>query len=172
MALERNKTNQRVGSRPDPAKRSGAFQKFARASARATGHPIAFGLAIGTIFFWAATGPLFGFSDTWQLVINTATTVVTFLMVFLIQNTQNRDSEAMQLKLDELIRATEAAHNAVLDIEELSERELDLIKSRYEQLARQAREDLRAGKSDLGQPEITPGADAAAAPYADRSRAN
>jgi low affinity Fe/Cu permease len=162
MALDRNMTTQRVRSRPGFVKRSGAFQKFARASARATGHPIAFGLAIGTIIFWAATGPLFGFSDTWQLVINTATTVITFLMVFLIQNTQNRDSEAMQLKLDELIRATEEAHNAVLDIEELSERELDLIKSRYEQLARQAREDLRAGKSDLGRPEMNQEADGSA----------
>jgi low affinity Fe/Cu permease len=99
------------------------------------------------------TGPLFHFSDTWQLVINTATTIITFLMVFLIQNTQNRDSEAMQLKLDELLRATEAAHNALLDIEELSESELDQIKARYARLARAAREDLRAGRSDLGSPE-------------------
>jgi low affinity Fe/Cu permease len=100
------------------------------------------------------TGPLFAFSDTWQLVINTATTVVTFLMVFLIQNTQNRDSEAMQLKLDELIRATETARNALLDLEELSQQELDLLRSRYEQLAQKARAALRAGKSDLGTPEV------------------
>src|SRR5437870_3979142 len=130
------------------------FPHFARVAATAAGSPAAFAIAVIIVIVWAATGPMFGYSDTWQLVINTATTVVTFLMVFLIQNTQNRDSEAMQLKLDELIRATEAAHNAVLDIEELSERELDLIKSRYEQLARQAREDLRAGKSDLGRPEM------------------
>src|SRR5262245_56269873 len=134
--------------------RPSAFQKFARTSARTAGHPVAFGLAISAIVFWAVTGPLFGFSDTWQLVINTATTIITFLMVFLIQNTQNRDSEAMQLKLDELIRASEAAHNALLDIEELSEEELDLIKARYEALARHAREDLRDGKSDLGCPEV------------------
>jgi low affinity Fe/Cu permease len=134
--------------------RSGAFQRFARAGARMTGHPLAFGLAVAAIVAWGLTGPLFGFSDTWQLIINTATTVITFLMVFLIQNTQNRDSEAMQLKLDELVRATAAAHNALLDIEELSEQELDLIKTRYEHLARKAREDLHAGRSDLGSPDV------------------
>ena len=134
--------------------RSNAFERFAHASARAMGHPVAFGGALLIILMWAITGPLFGFSDTWQLVVNTATTIVTFLMVFLIQNTQNRDSEAMQLKLDELIRATKEAHNALLDIEGLSEGELNAIKSRYEQLARNACEDLRAGKSDLGRPDI------------------
>jgi low affinity Fe/Cu permease len=128
----------------------GTFHRFARASAKATGHPLAFGFAVGVIVVWALTGGVFGFSDTWQLVINTATTIITFLMVFLIQSTQNRDSEAMQLKLDELIRATNAAHNALLDIEELSERELDKIKAHYEQLASEARDDVRAGKSDLG----------------------
>lgn len=146
--------NKKNPQRPRVGGRSSKFQKFSRASARATGNPIAFGLAITIIFAWALTGPLFGFSDTWQLVINTGTTIVTFLMVFLIQNTQNRDSEAMQLKLDELIRATEAAHNAILDIEELSDHELDQIKSRYELLAREARKDLRAGKSDLGRPDF------------------
>ena len=146
------KPNQsRPSSPPD-----GRFQKFARQAARATGHSLAFGLALGLIVAWAATGPLFNFSDTWQLVINTTTTIVTFLMVFLIQNTQNRDSEAMQLKLDELIRATESAHNAVLDIEELSEMELDQIKSAYERLAKEARESVRTGRSDLGLVEIRP----------------
>ena len=116
---------------------------------------MAFGLAFATVLLWLVTGPLFRFSDTWQLVINTATTIVTFLMVFLIQNTQNRDSEALQLKLDELIRATNAAHNALLDIEELSQDELDQIKRRYEELAREARENIRAGRSDLGRPEIS-----------------
>ncbi len=133
----------------------GAFLKFARASARATGHPSAFGIAAAVILVWACTGPLFHYSDTWQLVINTATTIITFRMVFLIQNTQNRDSEAMQLKLDELIRAAKWVHNAVLDIEELSETELDRIKSRYECLAEQARADLRAGKSDLGNKDVS-----------------
>jgi low affinity Fe/Cu permease len=134
--------------------RVGVFQRFARSSSRATGHPLAFGLAMSAIVLWAVLGPAFAFSNTWQLVINTATTIVTFLMVFLIQNTQNRDSEAMQLKLDELIRATEDAHNAVLDIEELSEIELDQIKLHYEELARQARENLRTGGSDLGRPDF------------------
>jgi low affinity Fe/Cu permease len=137
-----------------PLVNTGVFQKFARTAARATGHPLAFGLALGLIVAWLLTGPVFHFSDTWQLVINTATTIVTFLMVFLIQNTQNRDSEAVQLKLDELIRANEATHNALLDIEELSERELDQIKSEYERLARTARKSLRSGKSDLGLAEV------------------
>ncbi|MBI3867235.1 MAG: low affinity iron permease family protein [Verrucomicrobia bacterium] len=132
----------------------GFFQKFARASARGAGHASTFGLALGLLAAWAVTGPLFHFSDTWQLVINTATTIVTFLMVFLIQNTQNRDSQALQLKLDELIRASESTHNALLDIEELSERELDEIKSEYERLAREARKSLHCGKSDLGLPPV------------------
>jgi len=106
------------------------------------------------ILGWAVTGPIFGFSDTWQLVINTGTTIITFLMVFLIQNTQNRDSAAMQLKLDELIRAINGAHNGLLDLEELSDEELDKIKSRYEELARQAREELRRGLKDTGTIEV------------------
>jgi low affinity Fe/Cu permease len=109
---------------------------------------------------WGATGPIFRYSDTWQLVINTATTVTTFLMVFLSQNTQNRDSEAVHLKLDELIRAVERAHNALLDIEELTERDLDEIRIRYEELARRAREDLRRGRRDTGRPELRPDAKA------------
>ena len=114
---------------------------------------MAFGVAAGTIIIWALLGPVFKFSDTWQLVINTATTIVTFLMVFLVQNTQNRDSEAMQLKLDEILRATQSAHNALLDIEELSEEELDQIKQEFEELAKKARTNLRKGKADLGCPE-------------------
>src|SRR6266566_7915501 len=132
------------------------FGRFARGASRAAGHASAFGLAVVVIFVWAATGPLFGFSDTWQLVINTSTTIVTFLMVFLIQNTQNRDSEAVQIKLDELLRATKGCHNAVLDIEELSEGELDEIKRGYTILARKALEEVRSGKSDLGIPEMNP----------------
>src|SRR2546428_6189499 len=114
------------------------FQRFARASARATGSSMAFAVALLIIVLWACTGPIFHLSDTWQLVVNTATTIVTFLMVFLIQNTQNRDSEAMQIKLDELLRATHGCHNAVLDIEELSEEELDRIKRDYALLATKA----------------------------------
>ena len=93
------------------------FSRFAKWTAHATGHPLAFVLAAATIVVWLVTGPVFGFSDTWQLVINTGTTVVTFLMVFLIQNTQNRDSAAVHLKLDELIRTVGGAHNALLDLE-------------------------------------------------------
>lgn len=130
------------------------FARFARWTARATGHPLAFVTAILIILAWAITGPLFSFSDTWQLVINTSTTIVTFLMVFLIQSTQNRDSTAMQLKLDELIRTLEGAHNALLDLEELTERDLDILRARYEELARLARENLRKGHRDTGRPQV------------------
>lgn len=128
--------------------------RFAKWTARKTGQPITFMLAVGVVLVWIATGPLFAFSDTWQLVINTGTTIVTFLMVFLIQNTQNRDSEAIQVKLDELIRVMAGAHNALLDLEELEEMELDQIRSKYQQLARKAREELAAGRGDTDTPEI------------------
>jgi len=138
---------------PYPA---GFFARLARAIARATGHPGAFGMAAVVIVAWVATGPIFHFSDTWQLVINTGTTIVTFLMVFLIQNTQNRDTAAIHLKLDELIRAMQGAHNALLDLEELAQEDLDRIRARYEELARQAREGLRRGRRDTGRPEVRP----------------
>ena len=131
------------------------FTRFAKATARASGRPMAFALAAAVIFAWVVTGPIFGFSDTWQLVINTGTTIITFLMVFLIQNTQNRDSEAMQVKLDELLRATQGAHNALLDLEELEERELDAIRARYRDLATGARAALRSGASDTGTPDVS-----------------
>ena len=99
------------------------------------------------------TGPLFDYSDTWQLVINTGTTIVTFLMVFLIQNTQNRDTEALHIKLDELIRATEGAHNALLDLEELTQDELDVFRQRYMAIAQRAREGRSQGERDTGTPE-------------------
>jgi low affinity Fe/Cu permease len=124
------------------------FTRFAKSTSRQTGRPIAFFLATALIAAWLLTGPIFGFSDTWQLVINTGTTIITFLMVFLIQNTQNRDTEALQLKLDELLRATEGAHNALLDLEELEERELDALRLRYMRLAERARERLRQGGVD------------------------
>jgi low affinity Fe/Cu permease len=119
-----------------------------------TGRPAAFAVAVTAIIIWALTGPLFGYSDTWQLVINTGTTIITFLMVFLIQNTQNRDSEAMQVKLDELIRAMHGAHNVLLDLEELEEKDLNRIRSNYERLAEHAREELRQGKLDTDCPDI------------------
>lgn len=117
------------------------------------GRPTTFLLALGVILGWIATGPIFGYSDTWQLVINTGTTIVTFLMVFLIQNTQNRDTAAIQLKLDELIRATKGAHNALLDLEELDEKLLNDFRRRYERLATTARERLAQGLTDTDAPE-------------------
>jgi len=129
------------------------YSRIANWAARLSGRPATFVLAVTVILLWLITGPLFRFSDTWQLVINTATTIVTFLMVFLIQNTQNRDTEAMQVKLDELIRATQGAHNVLLDLEQLEESQLDKFRARYEKLAREAREELLQGKSDTGTPE-------------------
>ncbi|WP_334177292.1 low affinity iron permease family protein [Pseudoxanthomonas sp.] len=116
------------------------FTRVAKAASTFTGRPACFMLALAVLLVWAISGPLFDFSDTWQLIINTGTTIVTFLMVFLIQNTQNRDTEAMQIKLDELIRASRSADDALLDLEELEEKELDVLRARYEDMARQARE--------------------------------
>jgi len=130
------------------------FTAFARGAARAAGRPATFIAAVVAVLLWAVLGPVFGFSDTWQLVINTATTVITFLMVFLIQNSQNRDSEAVQVKLDELIRATKGAHNELLDLEELEEEELDAVRDRYERLAGQARAALKRGRGDTGAPAV------------------
>ena len=131
-----------------------SFTRFAKWAAAATGHPRTFMLAVVIIILWAVTGPVFHYSDTWQLVINTGTTIITFLMVFLIQNTQNRDTEAMQIKLDELIRSIEGAHNVLLDLEELEDKELERIKTNYEKLAKIAREELRKGKRDTETPEV------------------
>jgi len=114
------------------------FSQFSRAAARLAGQPVSFLLAIAVVLVWMLTGPLFHYSDTWQLVINTSTTVITFLMVFLIQNTQNRDMLALQVKLDELIRAVEAARNTVLNLEELDDAELEVLIQKYERLGRHA----------------------------------
>ena len=130
------------------------FSGFARSLAAWTGRPSAFLIASGVVVLWAASGPLFGFSDTWQLVINTSTTIITFLMVFLIQNTQNRDTEAIQIKLDELIRATQGAHNALLNLEHLEDEELARYRKHYAALARIALKKLRAGELDTDSPEI------------------
>lgn len=115
------------------------FTRFARTAATVTGKPATFIIATVIILLWAVTGPLFGFSDTWQLVINTSTTIITFLMVFLIQNTQNRDTEALQIKLDEIIRSIKGARNEVLDLEELDEKQLNEIRKEYLELAEDAR---------------------------------
>ena len=130
------------------------FSEFSRRLALWTGRPIAFLVAVGAVLIWALSGPLFGFSDTWQLVINTSTTIITFLMVFLIQNTQNRDTEAIQIKLDELIRATQGAHNALLNLEHLEDEELARYRKHYAALARLARAKLRAGELDTDSPDI------------------
>jgi low affinity Fe/Cu permease len=136
------------------AARSMHFGIFARWLATQVGRPSAFAVAALLVIVWAVTGPLFGFSDTWQLVINTSTTIVTFLMVFVIQNTQNRDTAAIQIKLDELIRATQGAHNAILDLEKLDEAELTAYLKQYEALAAQARRKLARGRLDTGSPEV------------------
>ena len=122
-----------------PAKSSSLFTRFSKWTARATGNPLTFAAAVAIIVIWALTGPIFHWSDTWQLVVNTGTTIVTFLMVFLIQSTQNRDAEAVHVKLDELLRVLPGAHNVLLDLEELEERDLDAIRAEYERLAEQAR---------------------------------
>jgi low affinity Fe/Cu permease len=121
------------------------FTRFAQWTSRATGRPATFALAVGIILIWAVSGPLFGFSDTWQLVINTGTTIITFLMVFLIQNTQYRDSEAIHIKLDELIRVSAKAQTALLDLEELEDAELDKMRRHYLSLAEKARKAMRSG---------------------------
>ena len=129
------------------------YSRFAKATAHFCGRPRVFAIAVGLIAVWLITGPIFRFSDTWQLVINTGTTIITFLMVFLIQNTQNRDTEAIQVKLDELIRATKGAHNALLDLEELEEENLDAFRAKYQALAGAARAELDRGVQDTGTPE-------------------
>ncbi len=129
------------------------YSGFAKTASRFCGRPRTFALAAAVIAVWIITGPIFGFSDTWQLVINTGTTIVTFLMVFLIQNTQNRDTEAIQVKLDELIRATKGAHNALLDLEELEEDVLDAFRRKYQALASSARTGIDQGSVDTDTPE-------------------
>ena len=126
-----------------PMRTTSRFGRLARLTAHAMGQPAAFGTALAIIMLWAISGPIFGFSDTWQLIINTGTTIITFLMVFIIQNTQNRDAEAMHIKLDELIRAMDQAQNALLNLEELEEDDLERIRANYLRLAERARVELR-----------------------------
>ena len=130
------------------------FSHLARRIAALSGRPAAFLAAAAAIVLWALSGPLFGFSDTWQLMVNTTTTIITFLMVFIIQSTQNRDTTAIQLKLDELIRATQGAHNALLNLEHLEDEELEGYLRHYARLAEAARKKLRAGELDTDSPDI------------------
>jgi low affinity Fe/Cu permease len=138
-------------------KKCSKFNQIAQWCSAMTGRPIAFCVALGMIVIWLCSGPFFKFSDTWQLIINTSTTIITFLMVFLIQNSQNRDTQAIQVKLDELIRATRGAHVALLDLEELSDKELEKIRKDYACLAEEARKSLRDGGTDQGVPEVASG---------------
>jgi low affinity Fe/Cu permease len=124
-----------VTARANPARRPPFFDRFAGTAAEWTGRPWAFVVAFLVLVAWLVSGPLFGFSDTWQLIINTGTTIVTFLMVFLIQHSENKNSRALQMKLDELIAATESASNRLIDIEELSEDELSALHDRFRKLA-------------------------------------
>lgn len=130
------------------------FTCLAQGIAYWSGSSVTFGAAFAIVLIWAVTGPMFDYSNTWQLVINTGTTIITFLMVFLIQNTQNRDTKALQLKLDELIRATDGAHTVMLNLEKLDEEELEAIGEKYEMLATQARKRLRSGKTDTNIPKM------------------
>jgi low affinity Fe/Cu permease len=125
------------------------FTRAAKWASRAAGRPFTFIAAVAIILLWAVTGPLFDFSDTWQLVINTGTTIITFLMVFLIQNTQNRDTDALQIKMDELLRAVDAARNTMIDLEELDDDELEAIREDYLKLARKARTKVKRDKDGV-----------------------
>lgn len=138
--------------KPGPYTSHEVFRKIANRTAHGVGHPWAFAAAVGIVLVWGVTGPLFHFSDTWQLVINTGTTIVTFLMVFLIQNTQNRDSHAIHLKLDELIRANKSARNALLTAEELTEEELDELQAEFTRLAKEKIERRRDSSPPSSQP--------------------
>ena len=129
------------------------YFNFSKVIARFCGRPAVFVTAVGLIVVWIISGPLFDFSDTWQLAINTSTTIVTFLMVFVIQSTQNRDMEAVQVKLDELIRVTQGAHNALLDLEDMEEQQLDAFLSKYQLLAKLARKNIEQGLQDIDSPE-------------------
>jgi low affinity Fe/Cu permease len=156
VAILYEKMNKKAATRADQAPRSfrckvnDLFRAFSRNTASAVGSAWAFIIAMTVVIVWAATGAMFHFSDTWQLIINTGTTIVTFLMVFLIQNTQNRDGKAIQLKLDELIRALEGARNKLVDLEDLSDEELKKLEKEFQRLHRQSQEtDTYVAKTEL-----------------------
>ena len=133
------------------------FDRLAKRTEYLTGHPVAFGAAVFFIVIWAMTGPLFHFGEIWQFTLGSVTSIVTFLMVFLIQNTQSRTRAALQLKLDELIRSTSGAHNVMLTLEDMSLEEIETFRTHYEKLALAAREKLRRGQADTGTPAVTIG---------------
>ena len=135
-------------------KQKGWFEQFSKIAAKFSGRSGTFAIACTAVGIWFLSGPLFSYSDTWQLAINTTTIIITFLMVFVIQHTQNRDAEAVHIKLDELIRATKVAHNALLDIENLTEQEQDYFRGKYEALALEAQKSMITGKSDTDSPEL------------------
>ncbi len=126
---------------------SGRLERFSQKATHATGTSMAFALALGTIIVWGVTGPLFQFSNTWQLVINTGTTIVTFLMVFLIQRTQNKDSLAVHLKLNEIVAAIEGASNRLIDVEDLTEDEIATLHKHYQKLSSMSKKDVKLGES-------------------------
>ena len=136
------------------AVRAQLFTRVARTTSRLAGRPLTFCFMLLLVMVWAVSGPYFHYSDSWQLTINTGTTILTFLMVFLIQNTQNRDSEAIQIKLDEVIRSLGGAHNALLDLEELEEEDLLKMHASYLHLAERARAALKRGQPDTDVPDI------------------
>ena len=142
------------GGRPMPYTKSASlFTRFAKKTAHLTGKPIAFLCAVGIIVVWAVSGPIFSFNDTWQLVINTGTTIITFLMVFLIQNTQNRDAKAIHLKLDELIKGVEGARTGLVNLEQLSDADLERLQKEFERL--QSDGDLEDKETQSAQPDQT-----------------
>jgi low affinity Fe/Cu permease len=144
QSKKRDPVDTKKTSTPDPHKDH--FGQFANTCSAYMGSRWAFAVAVGIIVVWAISGPIYHYSDTWQLVINTGTTIVTFLMVFLIQNTQNRDARAINLKLNELIESIKSAHNDMIDIEHLSDAELDRLAHRYDAIRSEATDRARARK--------------------------
>jgi low affinity Fe/Cu permease len=133
------------------------FSKFARFLSNVLGTSLAFNIAVSFVILWLITGPIFKFSIGWQLIVNTSANIITLLMVFLLQNTQNRNTIAIQLKLDEIIRAMEGTHNELLKVEQLSDKDLNELLKRYEDLAGEVKKKIKKGESDLGSPKVKKG---------------
>jgi low affinity Fe/Cu permease len=159
MSDDDNKAQKQAALGGGPYRGNDLFRRIATRTAHGVGSPWAFAIAAAVVIAWGCLGPVFGFSDTWQLVINTGTTIVTFLMVFLIQNTQNRDGHAIQLKLDELIRANKSARNRLMALEELTDQEMDEVQKEFDRLAREkiaARNDDSAAHGTSPRPRHKP----------------